>query len=495
MICVVRSHLKLSGLPNSVKEALKKKLTIANPRYQDAERYGSVESEFIQIEPRIKLWRAQDGKLYVPRGTSLNLLPKDIKFKDRRISAPVEFPSLKVALHSDQKRIVRTVIRDIRNKNKSQKRKFGTYLVVLPVAGGKTIAAASLAARLGQRTLVVVHTKLIESAWLRDLKKLFGLEPDEIGLIRGPTWRIGKQFTVASIQTLFKRRSKWKRLYKNFGTVLVDEAHTIPARTFLDCATNFPAMFRIGVTGTVKRADGLHPIMYRIFGRPFFNAPEPKGETATSLPIRDVIVKKTGFTPPETRKARIRTRTGWITKEIETDDDDWMVMIQMIVKDENRNDLIVESVCKRLRKGNICLITSNRVAHVKELARLIEAVAGKKYPGAYMVSATSKTNRNKIERRLLKRRYRWLVATTQLVKTGANIPPLDRLFMATPIAFESDVKQLLGRIRRKHPGKKDAVVYDFVDEKVGVLWRQFRRKRIAAYRDIGVERFKNMYVI
>jgi len=60
-----------------------------------------------------------------------------------------------------------------------------------------------------------------------------------------------------------------------------------------------------------------------------------------------------------------------------------------------------------------------------------------------------------------------------------------------PFRAESKAEQLVGRIQRACPNKKDAIVYDYVDSDIGVLADQFYNKnracRCRVYSKLGME--------
>jgi superfamily II DNA or RNA helicase len=68
----------------------------------------------------------------------------------------------------------------------------------------------------------------------------------------------------------------------------------------------------------------------------------------------------------------------------------------------------------------------------------------------------------------------------QLIGEGFDCPGLASLFLTTPIKFSGRLLQVVGRILRPSPGKK-AMVFDYVDENVGVLSRsaEIRRESLA----------------
>jgi superfamily II DNA or RNA helicase len=50
--------------------------------------------------------------------------------------------------------------------------------------------------------------------------------------------------------------------------------------------------------------------------------------------------------------------------------------------------------------------------------------------------------------------------------------------------MEGDARQYVGRLHRLHPGKREAFVYDYIDEAVPVL-KRMSEKRVRGYRILG----------
>ena len=81
---------------------------------------------------------------------------------------------------------------------------------------------------------------------------------------------------------------------------------------------------------------------------------------------------------------------------------------------------------------------------------------------------------------------RVVLATGRYVGEGFDDARLDTLLLAMPIAWKGTVVQYAGRLHRARPGKREALVYDYVDAELPVLRRMFA-KRLKAYRALGYE--------
>ena len=79
-----------------------------------------------------------------------------------------------------------------------------------------------------------------------------------------------------------------------------------------------------------------------------------------------------------------------------------------------------------------------------------------------------------------------VVATGQYIGEGFNYPRLDTMLLAMPISFEGNVEQYAGRLNRDYEGKKDVIIYDYLDQYVPMLERMYHR-RLRTYKKIGFE--------
>lgn len=79
-----------------------------------------------------------------------------------------------------------------------------------------------------------------------------------------------------------------------------------------------------------------------------------------------------------------------------------------------------------------------------------------------------------------------VVAIGQYIGEGFNYPRLDTLLLAMPISFEGNVEQYAGRLNRDYDGKKDVIIFDYIDQHIPKLERMYH-KRLRTYKKIGFE--------
>jgi len=473
----VRNRLTLTPASSQLARRILEETSVKNPVYSDLKKYSPYEIPF-WVKPKIQMSKVlKDGAVSIPRGYDFKamggpggLQAHGFRVIDDTVTAPVDFPSWEISPNDLQIPVLDKLQRELERPT----RLFHNFLLVLPTATGKTVLAAMAASLMGQKTLVLTHRQLVANSWKRDLIKTYGFKESDIGLIQGSKATIGAQFTVAYLQTMFKKKlSMLDDLKEEFGTVIFDECHLAPAKTFHSVVDAWPSKFRVGLTATPERGDGLDDVIFLTFGVPFV---EIKGnvKSDTAQPITDVVVRNTG---------------------IELEDKYGGTLIQMCDIDKalqenvERNLMIVEDVKREAMAGHSCLVVCKRRDHVYALIDLLRRAFVHAEP---LEGRRSKKQIAATEQALIDRRVKVAVGTIQLTKVGASINPLDRLFLAGSIGNKKDTEQIAGRIRRAAPGKTDAVIYDYVDSNP-VLWNHFKRRR-RVYASFGLEKFKNMFL-
>jgi superfamily II DNA or RNA helicase len=142
-------------------------------------------------------------------------------------------------------------------------------------------------------------------------------------------------------------------------------------------------------------------------------------------------------------------------------------MLSELTADPQRNALIADDVAQEARNGGgVCLVLSDRKAHCEALLALL---ADRGVEATLLTGDLSNGERQAVVEAVNTGRVKALVATGQLIGEGFDCKALSTLFLGTPIKFNGRLQQYLGRVLRPAPGKDKAKVFDYVDEKVGVL--------------------------
>ena len=142
----------------------------------------------------------------------------------------------------------------------------GRGVVVLPTGAGKTVVAFDAIARLGVRTLVVVPTIELLRQWRAGLAEQLALPLDSVGIIGGGE-RKSANITVITYDSAAMPR----RRLNQYGLLVFDEAHHLPAQSYQTIARKASAPWRLGLSATLERSDGRHDDLTGLIGPVVFS--------------------------------------------------------------------------------------------------------------------------------------------------------------------------------------------------------------------------------
>lgn len=132
-------------------------------------------------------------------------------------------------------------------------------LLVLPTGCGKTVVFCHLIERRPGRSLILAHRdELIE----QPLEKLGQIAPElDVGVVKAERDEHDAPVVLASVQTLANRRRLERLAQTPFRTIVVDEAHHVLAKSYVDVLEALGAFtgrrwpLTVGVTATAERGD------------------------------------------------------------------------------------------------------------------------------------------------------------------------------------------------------------------------------------------------
>jgi superfamily II DNA or RNA helicase len=355
------------------------------------------------------LRRLNSNLISIPVGRT-DLIPPGYEIKDKRIEVPVDFPEFKFDLRKSQKEVY-----DQLDDN---------AVINAFVSWGKTFTALAIAGKLKQKTLIITHTVALRTQWEKEIRKVFGIDP---GVIGSGKYNISAPIVVGNVQTLYKIK---EQITKTFGTLIVDECHHIPANTFNRLVDSSYARYKIGLSGTVERKDGRHVMMPDYFGHKRFTPPKEN----YMQPSIDIIQTKIRFMDG----AKIP----------------WANRINDLVSQEEYGKLICFLAAAYRKKGHKVLLLSDRVYFLKRVKETLgehcELITGE-VPLAERDKKIERVQSGKVD---------ILLGTQSIFSEGISVNPLSCLILATPVNNRPLLTQLVGRVIREYPGKKDPVVVD-----------------------------------
>jgi superfamily II DNA or RNA helicase len=171
-----------------------------------------------------------------------------------------------------------------------------TGVLSATTAFGKTVIAAWLIAQRGVNSLVLVHRQQLLEQWIDRLVAFLDLSPKEIGRLGGGRRKLNGSLDVALMQSLVRKGVVDDRV-ADYGHLIVDECHHLSAHSFEQVARRTKARFVTGLSATVTRKDGHHPIIFMQCGPVRFRV-DARQQAAARPFTHQVIVRPTGFRFP-----------------------------------------------------------------------------------------------------------------------------------------------------------------------------------------------------
>jgi superfamily II DNA or RNA helicase len=334
-----------------------------------------------------------------------------------------------------------------------------------PTAFGKTVAAAWLIAARRVNTLVLVHRRHLLDQWRERLATFLDRPSTAIGQIGGGRNKPTGQLDVAVLQSL-AHAGRVQDVVAQYGQVIVDECHHIPAVSFERVLKAMGARFVLGLTATPIRKDGQHPIIVMQCGPLRYRVSAQ--DEATSRPFTQIIIPRpTGFRLPAA-----------------TDQLGIQEVYTALAADAQRNDLICADLVDILREGRTPLLLTERTEHLAELARrltdsvrhlvVLQGGMGTRQRRAALARLDAIPAGESVA----------LLATGRYAGEGFDHARLDTLLLALPVSWQGTIRQYAGRLHRSHPDKQEVRIYDYVEADVPVLARMYA-KRLRGYRAMG----------
>ncbi len=433
---IVGSECALEGAPSPLRSAVRSRLTINNPKYDAAVRYGRWVGK--QLKPKLYFFRESGGQLFFPRGFANQAVllcrkhtghsPQIID--QRRLLDAVDL-TFSGQLRPYQQQAISEVL----------ERSFG--VLEAGTGSGKTVMALKIIVERRQPTMIIVHSKELLHQWKQRIREFLDTEAGQAG---GGRLKI-LPVTVGIVNTV---RKKLPELAPQFGHLVVDECHRVPASLFTDVVSAFDAWFMLGLSATAfRREDGMTKIIYTYMGDRAHAVDSGELLASGAIVRPEFIQKPTAFS------------YGYRGE--------YPKLIKALAKNEVRNDQIAADIVELIAGGHsgTILVVSDRVAHCRVLQQKLELLG---YDAAMLTGRVHPEEREQIVARVQAGEVQVLISTLQLIGEGFDCPGLATIVLATPIKFEGRLLQVVGRVMRPAEGKMARVI-DYADVNVPVLRR------------------------
>ncbi len=435
-------HLNKAGISSTLINFLKEELNFANSEF------------FIKKKSGKNTWGTQayincidvtEEEIVIPRGFAGKLIKfcneqeMNYDFHDHRKKlAPVNF-IWNLSLRSHQNLAIEA----------SSKKNFG--IISAPPGSGKTVMALKIIASKQQPALIIVHRKQLMEQWIESIQAFLGIPKNEIGKIGQGKTKAGKQISVAMIQSLGKYIDKHETrdFTQSFGTIIIDECHHIPAKTYRTTIAKFASFYQYGLTATPFRKGNDEKLLFAYLGE---KIAEIKPLNIKEYKRPRIVVRKTSLDIPFNSKT-----------------DTFETLSKILIHDSSRNSLILRDIEAELKVGNKVVIITERKEHIESLNQYLK----QSFESITLSGEDTEANRNSKWKLLKDGNYQVLITTGQFFGEGSDLQNASSLFLAYPFSFKGKLVQYIGRVQRS---EKTPVIYDYHDYKIDYLNRLFLKR-------------------
>ncbi len=437
-------YLKKSELNGKLVRFLREHLNFLNSEYLTKKKFGK---SVYKTEKYFNCITEDDNKIMIPRGFVNELLDFCNKegiankiMDEREKMKPITFKS-NIQLRDYQDEAL-----DI-----TEDKDFG--VLVAPPGAGKTIMGLELIIRKEQSTLILVHRKQLLDQWVDRIQSFLKIPKKDIGQNSGYKKKVGKKITIAMMQSLSRMEKNDTAELKNvFGTIIVDECHHIPAKTFREVITDFNSYYLYGLTATPKRKHNDEKLIFVYIGNILHEVDLSAQGQRTQKLDPHVRIKETDLKIP-----------------FDAEIDSRQTLLKILTFDSQRNRMIVNDVLEQVELNKKILVLTERKDHVETLNLYLkdkcELIT---ITGEDSVSA-KKSKRAQIDMG----HFQVLISTGQFFGEGMDVPHLDCLFLVYPFSFEGKLIQYIGRIQRSDSAK---MIFDYRDKYVPYFDRMFKQR-------------------
>ena len=436
--------LNRTGIKDQLIQFLRSNLNFANTEFFIKQKSGK---STWGINKYHKAVEELDGIVLLPRGFIRSLIryckqnKLDFTFDDRRFKKKyIPYSSNIVPLKHQEIAL-----------EAAEKKDFG--IIVAPPGSGKTVMALKIIAQKQQPALIIVHRKQLANQWMESIESFLGIPKRKIGKIGQGKHKIGEEITVAMIQTLNKLidQNQNNDLLNNFGILIVDECHHIPANTYRNTIDKINTYYLYGLTATPFRKNKDERLIFAYLG--------------------DIICKINPENLETYKRPRLIVRRTSLDIPFNSKTDSFETLSKVLIHDSTRNQMILQDVKNELTKENKVIIITERKDHISLLHQLL-----KQTHEVITLSGDDSVSTRESKWKLIKTgNFQILITTGQYFGEGSDIKNVSRLFLVFPFSFKGKLIQYIGRVQRS---EFTPVIYDYRDYKIPYLDKLFLKRNI-----------------
>lgn len=423
---------------------LKEELNFLNTQFLIKKKMGK--SAF-GTERYFKLIEENENEVIIPRGFIGKIIRFcrenniEYNFKDERKKLKEVSFLFNALLREHQQIVIDTIA----------KKDLG--VIVAPPGSGKTIVGLKIIAEKKQPALIVTHRKQIADQWIERIETFLGIPKNEIGKIGQGKTKIGKQITIAMIQSLSKELEKLdgEKLLNAFGTIILDECHHIPAETFRNTISKLQTYYLYGLTATPFRKYNDSKLIF--------------------IHLGDVISEIKSNQISTAKKPKIIIRNTELDVPFNSKTDKFETLSKILVHDSARNKAILQDVINELKSDKKVIIITERKEHIDSLYQYLK----QSYEAITLSGEDSESSKNSKWKLLKEGNYQVVITTGQFFGEGTDLQNANCLFLVYPFSFEGKLIQYIGRVQRS---EITPTIYDYRDSKIDYLNKMFLKRNV-----------------
>ena len=423
---------------------LRDELNFLNSEYLTKKKYGK---SVFKTKKYFKLITESEAEIMIPRGfvndliafCNANNIAYEIVDKRKKLKE-LAFKKAQIDLYDYQEEALES----------TEEKDFG--VIVAPPGAGKTIMGLELIVRKSQPSLILVHRKQLLDQWVERIQSFLKIPKKDIGQISGAKKKIGKQITVAMMQS-FTRMKEIDDYQDAFGTIIVDECHHIPAKTFREVIVHFNSYYLYGLTATPERKHNDEKLIFVYIGNILAEVDPTAHQEQNDVLDPQVRIRETNFSVP-----------------FDSSIDNRETLLKMLSYDTERNQMIVNDILRQVENNKKILVLTERKEHVEVLSLYLKGKCE-----VITVTGTDAVSKKKSRLEQIKLgHFQVLISTGQFFGEGMDVEHLDCLFLVFPFSFKGKLVQYIGRIQRSD---NPQIVFDYRDKNVPYFENMFKSRR------------------
>jgi hypothetical protein len=444
------------GLSPLLERKIHERLVFTNPDYELRHSRG----EWIgSIPPQINCLKQKGRSYLLPRGFLDQFIDMCKKFQQpyRLVDRRRSFDPLPIEFHGELKGYQQEAAEAVLDRD------FGT--LIGGHKSGKTVIALYTIAQRRQPTLILIPKLDLLNGWLTKIENFLQIPSSEVGIFSGGVHQIGKHITIAHTGEMMRY---WRKIWDQVGYLVVDECQRCPSKVFTQLITNFDSRYSLGLTNTAQRKDRLSKLVYYHVGDVVYSINEKDAREGRGIIHAQVVARPTEFDYPYQSHA------------------DYRPMLQALVSDEKRTRMIADDIEAELQRDPRPLLVlsggeeQDRTLGAELTGRGIEVIV---YPYT-PVEQDEEDSENFNETTLHTRREirmpdgpAAILIAPQAIADCIGRYDFKVLFLAVPIYFRKYLAEAIRGIHQNGSGADGRIkIYDYVDQRVGLLENYFRMR-------------------